>query len=250
MFDEIGGGLWLYDLDRRSTTRLTDGSRLAAYAIFTRDGREAVFRSPTGIFRQPLEGSATPVLISGTEPSEFPSGLSPDGTEVFYTKISTGSAGDIRAISLAGGKPRVLMSTPAYEGGAQVSPDGKWMVYVSNELGEFEVFLQPYPALNRRIQVSSSGGVHAAWNPRGGEIFYRSTDKLMSVRMVTTAAGPVLSPPSVLLSGRYAFGGGFTTPNYTVSADGDTFILVKEQSGAILNIVLNWFEELKRTSAR
>jgi hypothetical protein len=142
------------------------------------------------------------------------------------------------------------MSTPAYEGGAQVSPDGKWMVYVSNELGEFEVFLQPYPALNRRIQVSSSGGVHAAWNPRGGEIFYRSTDKLMSVRMVTTAAGPVLSPPSVLLSGRYAFGGGFTTPNYTVSADGDTFILVKEQSGAILNIVLNWFEELKRTSAR
>ena len=244
MFEEIGGGLWLFDLERRTLSRLTDGSTLAAFPLFTRDGSRVVFRSPAGLFSQPVDGSSKPAQIAGTEPSEFPTGFSIDGTELLYTKIAATTAGDIRAISLAGGKPRTLLSTSAYEGGAQLSPDGKWIVYVSNEIGSSEVFLQPYPAMDRRLQVSSSGGLHPVWNPKGGEIFYRSGDKMMSVRLTITPAGPELSPPVMLFSGRYAFGGGLTIPNYAVANDGNHFVVVKEQSGAHLNIVLNWFAEL------
>ena len=146
--------------------------------------------------------------------------------------------------------PRTVLSTPAYEGGAQLSPDGKWLVYVSNELGGSEVFLQPYPGMDRRLQVSSSGGLHPVWNPKGGEIFYRSGTRMMSVRLTTNPGGPSLSPPATLFSGRYAFGGGLTIPNYAVANDGDHFIVVKEQSGAHLNVVLNWFDELGAAEGR
>jgi len=244
MFEEMGGGLWLYDIERRTLSRLTDGSTLAAFPLFTRDGRTVVFRSPGGLFSQPVDGSLKPAQIGGTEASEFPTGFSTDGSELFYTKIAATTAGDIRAIALSGGTPRTVLSTPAYEGGAQLSPDGKWLVYVSNELGGSEVFLQPYPEMHRRLQVSSSGGLHPVWNPNGGEIFYRSGTRMMSVRMTMTPGGPSLSPPAMLFSGRYAFGGGLTIPNYAVANDGNHFIVVKEQSGAHLNVVLNWFDEL------
>jgi Tol biopolymer transport system component len=246
MFEELGGGLWIADLERKTTARLTDGSEIAGFPIFSRDERSVVFRSPTGVFRMPLDAGAKPVRIPGTQASEFPSGFTPDGNELIYTKLTQSTAGDIYAIPLVGGTPRVVLSTPAYEGGAQFSPDGQWMVYVSNELGASEIFLQPYPSLDRRFQVSSSGGLHPLWNPKGGEIFYRSGDKLMSVRLTVGPAGPVLAPPVPLFSGRYAFGGGLTIPNFAVTADGERFIFVKDQSGARLNVVLNWFEELAR----
>jgi hypothetical protein len=120
------------------------------------------------------------------------------------------------------------------------------MVYVSNELANSEIFLRPYPSLDRRYQVSSGGGIQPMWNPKGGEIFYRSGDSLMSVQMTMTPSGPSLTPPVALFSGRYAYGGGLTIPNYTVTADGDHFLMVKEQTGVRFNVVLNWFEELKR----
>jgi hypothetical protein len=69
--------------------------------------------------------------------------------------------------------------------------------------------------------------------------------EMMSVRLTDTPAGPGLTPPVELFSGRYAFGGGTTIPNFSVTSDRERFILVKE-SGASLNVVLNWFEELKR----
>jgi hypothetical protein len=245
MFEEMGGGLWLYDLERRTLGRLTDGTTLAAFPLFARDGRRVVFRSPTGMFVQPVDGSAKPAQIPGTEASEFPTGFSPDGADLLYTKIAATTAGDLRVIPFAGGASRTLLETPAYEGGAQLSPDGRWIVYVSNELGGSDVFIQPYPAMNQRYRVSSAGGLHPVWHPKGGEILYRSGDKMLSVKMTVTPGGPALAPPVVLFSGRYAFGGGLTIPNFALTPDGERFIFVKEQSGAHLNVVLNWFEELR-----
>jgi Tol biopolymer transport system component len=241
----MGGGLWTLDLERHTLARLTDGATLAAFPVFTGDGRRAVFRSQNGLFTQPLDGGAKPVQIEGSETNEYPNSISPDGTELIFTRISPTTGGDLFVIPLTGGKARVVIATPAYEGGGAISPDGHWIIYVSNDLGASEIFLQPYPALNQRYQVSASGGVHPVWNPKGGELFYRNGDKVMSVRMTVTATGPALAPPVPLFSGRYAYGGGLTIPNFTVSADGDRFILVKERSGASLNVVLNWFADLK-----
>ena len=246
LFEETGGGLWLYDLTRKTLSRLTDGSTLASFPLFTRDSREVVFRSPLALYRQPIDGSGRPVAIPGTGPSEFPSGFSLDGSEVIYQKLEAKSASDLLIIPFNGGKARTLLSTAAYEGGAQLSPDGQWLVYVSNELGGSEVFLQPYPAMNHRYQVSSGDGRQPVWNPQGGEILYRSANRMMSVRLTMTPSGPQLTSPVPLFSGRYAFGGGLTLPNFSINRDGSQFILVKDQGGAHLNVIFNWFSELDR----
>ena len=246
LFEEIGGALWVQDLERQSLARLTDGTTLAAFPILTRDGREAIYRSPGAMFRVPLDGSRKPTKIAGTQANEYPTGLTPDGTTLIYTRIAPNTAGDIYELPLAGGEPKLLVSTAAYEGGAQLSPDGKWLVYASNEGGSSEIFVQPYPALDRRIQVSSGGGVQPAWNPKGGEMVYRSGDKMMSVRLTATPAGPVLTPPVALFAGRAAYGGGLTIANFSVASDGDHFIVVRDQSGASVNVVFNWFDELAR----
>jgi hypothetical protein len=84
------------------------------------------------------------------------------------------------------------------------------------------------------------------WNPNGREIFYRSDDKMMVVS-VSAGAEPTLSEPKQLFERRYAFGGGLTIPNYDVSADGQRFVMVKEESNANrLNLVLDWFDELRK----
>ena len=93
--------------------------------------------------------------------------------------------------------------TPArseHEEYADMSPDGRWLVYVSNELGQNEIFVQAYPKADRRLQVSSAGGMHPTWNPKGGEIFYRLADDMLSVRMTVTLA--LLAPPVKLFSAR------------------------------------------------
>ena len=84
------------------------------------------------------------------------------------------------------------------------------------------------------------------WNPNGREIFYRSEDKMMVVS-VSAGAVPTLPDPTLLFEQPYAFGAGITIPNYDISADGQRFVMVKDESNATrLNVVLNWFEELKR----
>ena len=246
LFEEVGGGLWLHDLERRTLSRLTDGTTLAAFPIFTADGREVVFRSPSGMFRQSINGGATATRIDGSQPNEYPNGLTPDGRTLLYTRISSSTAGDLYEIPLVGGTPTSLVMTPAYEGAAQVSRDGKWLLYVSNERGTSEIFLQSYPTPTGRVQVSSGGGVQPAWSAKGGEIVYRNGDKLMSVRVTSGPDGPVLSPSVALFASRYAYGGGLTIPNYGVASDGDRFVFVKERAGGSVNVVLNWFEELKR----
>ena len=138
------------------------------------------------------------------------------------------------------------MNTAAYEGGARLSPDGRWLTYVSNESGQNEVYMRPFPGPDRRWQISTQGGTQAIWNPNGKEIFYRSANKMMVVE-VSTAPEVTLSPPRLLFEQRYAFGAGVTIANYDVSRDGQRFVMVKDESSAgRLNVVLNWFSDLAR----
>jgi Tol biopolymer transport system component len=231
----IGLGLWLFDPERRIESRMTDRALMASFPIFGPGGRDVIYRSTAALLRQPLDGSTRSTPIPGSGPNQMPTSVTPDGAKVLYIYIDPVTSGDVYEIPIEGGTPRAVVKTNAYEGGAQVSPDGKWIVYVSNELGPND----------RRVQVSSTGGIHPAWNPTGGEIFYRRGDDMMSVRVTFGAAGPVLAPPTKLFTGRYSFGGGLTMANYSVTPDGNNFLMIKDQPRAILNVVLNWLDEVK-----
>ena len=143
-----------------------------------------------------------------------------------------------------------FLRTPFAEGGAKFSPDGRWLAYVSDESGRAEVYVQPYPGPGGKWQISIEGGTEPIWNRNGRELFYRSGTKMMAVE-TTTQPSFSAGKPRVLFEGQYVlavFPGMDLT--YDVSADGQRFLMVKETGQATsptqINVVLNWFEELKR----
>jgi serine/threonine-protein kinase len=177
----------------------------------------------------------------------LPTAVSPDGQTLAYIETTAETNGDIYTLALQGDpQPRAIVKTSGYDGGGQFSPDGQWLAYVSNESGQFEVYVRPYPGPDRRVQVSTDGGTHLRWNRNGKELFYRNGNKMM---VVDVSASPDLrlSRPRVLFEQRYAFGSAQTVPNYDVSPDGERFVMVKDDSASgRINVVLNWDQELKR----
>jgi Tol biopolymer transport system component len=146
-------------------------------------------------------------------------------------------------------KAQPFLRTRFDESVPRFSPDGRWLAYISNESGQFEIYVQPYPGPGGEWQISTEGGTEPAWNPNGRELFYRSGDKMMTVD-IATQPGLAAGKPRLLFQGRYQLTQG-TSPNYDVSPDGQRFLMLKpsetEASAPTqINVVLNWFEELKR----
>jgi hypothetical protein len=108
------------------------------------------------------------------------------------------------------------------------------------------VYVQPFPGPGGKVQISTDGGTEPVWT-RNGELFYRNGDKMMAVEIATQ---PTLraGQPRLLFSGPYRGGG--ASANYDVTPDGQRFLMVKDSAQATtvtqINVVLNWFEELKR----
>ncbi len=130
---------------------------------------------------------------------------------------------------------------------SQFSPDGKWLAYVSNETGQQHVYFSPYPNPNVKWQVSGEeGGGQPVWSPDGRELFYISSDQMLvvSVQMEPSVS---LGKPRVLFEGSYVTSQfAFWKQYYDISPDGQRFVMVKEEGTSQINVVLNWFEELKR----
>jgi serine/threonine-protein kinase len=172
---------------------------------------------------------------------------------VFVEEVQTSANNDLMALPLESDVrvARPLVASMFNEWNGEVSPDGRWLAYQSNESGRYEIYVRPFPNVEAgRWQVSTAGGTRPLWSRDGRELFYFvSPGKVMAVsiqRGPTFAAGN----PQVLFEGRYA------APQvgrvYDVSPDGRRFLMLKEsESGAEaqppqLVVVLNWFEELKR----
>ena len=246
---QVGAGeVWVQDTARDTLTPLTTSDMLAAgFPVWTPDGNRILFRSATGIRWVETGASGRGEAIPGTSILDFPTAISSDGATLAFTRTgSADTSSDVYVLSLRGEpNPRPLIKTPAYEGGAQFSTDGRWVAYASNESGQFQVYVRPLPGLEQRSQVSTEGGTAPLWNRNGRELFYRSGNKMMAVD-VSATPGLTLSQPRLLFDQPYFFGGNITAANYDISPDGQWFVMIKEEPGASrLTVVLNWFEELK-----
>ena len=254
------GDLWIQDLARATFTRLTSKDAVTyGFPIWTPDGRRVVHRTPNGLRVQDADGSGQGQVIAGTSEFDFPGSVSADGETLVIMRSSQETSFDLYALPLRDpAQARPIVKTAAYEGGARLSPDGRWLTYVSNESGQNEVYLRPFPGPDRRWPISTQGGTQAIWNPNGKEIFYRSGNKMMVVD-VSTAPDVMLSPPRLLFEQRYAFGAGITIANYDVTRDGQRFLMIKDTAAtdqtatatpASMVVVLNWLEELKQRVPR
>ena len=245
---QVNGVLWILDADRDTFTRLTSEDTAGnSWPLWTTNGTRVVFRSRAGLRWIDADGGGLSQAIPNTSMADIPSSFSPDGETLALMRQSSAGASDIYVLSGRGESgARPLVSTPANEGGAQFSPDGHWMAYTSDESGESQVYVRPYPGPDRKWLVSTDGGTSVRWNSDGRELFYRNGDKMMVVA-VSTSHGLELSAPRLLFEQHYAFAGSMAMANYDVSPDGQRFVMIKGDSGSgRVNVVLNWFEELKR----
>jgi serine/threonine-protein kinase len=213
--------------------------------MWASDGQRIVARTAAGLTVYDADGSGRSQVIPGTSDVDYPSSMATDGDTLITQRSSQDTSFDIFTISLRDpSKVQPLVRTAAYEGGARISPDGKWLAYVSNESGQNEIYVRPFPGAGRRWSVSTTGGTQTMWNPSGRELLYRNGDKMMSVD-VSVSNELKLSQPRVLFEQRYAYGAGITVANYDLSRDGQRFLMVKDEAGAgRLNVVLNAFADL------
>ena len=140
----------------------------------------------------------------------------------------------------------MLLIRPTVGDCGLLSPNGKWLAYVSNESGRPEVYVDSYPGLKEKIAVSTEGGRRPQWSRDGRELFYRHGDALMAVS-VDTGTSFRAAKPRRLFAGPYR--GESQEPAFDVSPDSRRFLMIKSDDAATLrqiNVVLNWFEDLKR----
>ena len=196
------------------------------------------------------DGSAKTALLPAGQVNDFPSAPGPDADSIIAVRVQSETSGDIFLLSISGRfPPKPLLVTPAYEGGAQLSPDRKWLLYQSNELGQPEIYVRRYPSLDREWQVSEGGGVQARWSSTGREIYYRSGRHMMSVSFDARGTEPAFGKPKALFADEYEFGQNISIPNYDVTRDGRFIMLRRGAQGGSLRVVIHWTEELKRILA-
>jgi Tol biopolymer transport system component len=232
----------VHDLRRNAVERvLTQNAAANAFPIWLPDG-DIMYRSGVGIRVQNTDGGGPGRTLPGTTEFDYPISLTADGQTLVFQRSSPETSFDILTAPLNDpAKATPLLQTPAYEAGARPSPDGRWLVYVSNESGRNEVYVRPFGGAERRWQISTDGGSQPVWNPNGREIFYRITDRMMAVDITTIGADVHLSVPRQLFARPYAYGAGITIANYDISKDGQRFIMVRDDATVgRLRVVLNW----------
>ncbi len=250
VLDDLGGHAWTYDLARGTLTRLTFEAGGTNTVAWTRDGKRLAFNSgaPPNLFWQAADGSGKAERLTTSENQQNPISWSPDGQALGYMELDPATSWDVWVLRLSDRKAQPFLRTASYETVPQFSPDGRWLAYVSDESGRYEVYVQPYPGPGGKWQISTDGGTEPVWNPNGRELFYRIGPKMMAVD-ITTQPGFSAGKSRMLFEGPYPSLVA-TVPSYDVSPDGQRFLMLKasEQSQAItqINVVQNWSEELKR----
>jgi dipeptidyl aminopeptidase/acylaminoacyl peptidase len=244
---------WLYDFSRETLTRFTFGGSVNQNAVWTPDGKRIAFQSnkegPINIFWQLADGSGGLERLNTSEYTESPISWSPDGQLLAFIEITPTTGYDIWVLQMGDRKAQPFLRTPFLESAPRFSPDGHWLAYMSDESGHREIYVQPYPGPGGKWQISTEGGTEPVWNPNGRELFYRSGAKMMAVDIATQSSFSV-GKPKVLFEGPYEPTPA-TFPYYDVSPDGQRFLMLKPSESAQaaptqINVVLNWFEELKR----
>src|SRR5262249_55206969 len=165
--------VWVVDLDRGAPTRLTFGG-MNDYPVWTPDGHRVVYgvRAPKpGLYTVAADGGGQPELLLATETPPTPTSIAPDGRTLLY-----GANGRTMTLAIDGmrgtGEPRRLRESTTGERQAQISPDGKWVVFTSNESGNFEVYLMPFPGPGPKVRVSTQTGTAPRWNRNGRELLF------------------------------------------------------------------------------
>ena len=247
--DDAQDNIWVYDMARNTSSRLTFGESNDSFPTWTSDGTRVAFGWPLSWTLANGTGEAEVLVEDG---QLLPQAFSPDGDLLVFEDRTTGS--DIGMLALGGDRSTTLLLDGEFnERNASLSPDGRWIAYESNASGIVEVYVRPFPDVDAgQWQVSSGFGRWPVWNPTGKELFFRTFDHLVALAYQDN---PTFTPGAVTQL--------FDVTPYTresnrriaVAPTGERFLLLRSATGQTntedsgrpqITVVLNWHEELKR----
>jgi eukaryotic-like serine/threonine-protein kinase len=241
--------IWIYDLSRRSWTRLTtEGHNLEP--IWTPDDRRVLF-SNGDLFWRAADAIAPAERVLERDRAQYATAWTPDGKELLFMDDQPGDNTKFDIFAMRPGeKPHPLIATEHDERSAHVSPDGKWIAYDSDESGRQEVYVRRFPNVNEgKWTISTGGGRHPQWAPKARELYYALGSAIYAVPVETNGNSFVAGAPEMLFSGPFDL----LTTDYTLLPDGTRFIMVESDPNARptqIQVVLNWAEEVKRATTR
>ncbi len=251
--------IWVFDLEQHAGRQFTfskAGERANA-PLWTPDGTRLIYASgahASSLFWKAADGNgpeeslfASDLTNRAAAPMIWTTSISPDGRLLVFQRGDQRQF-DLWVLNLFGEKKAAPLLAGVFSRTyPQISPDGRWLAYTSNESGRPEIYVQPFPALGDKWLVSAGGGEEPRWARDGRQLFYRQADKMMAVDVQTTPAFKA-HVPRLLFEGIYARSNLWT--NYDVRAQG--FVMLKEENEAranqVLRVVLNWSDELKSSS--
>jgi eukaryotic-like serine/threonine-protein kinase len=243
------GQTWVMNLGTGVATQLTFRPQGNFNPIWSPDGQYVAYNKiGVGIYRKLATGAGDEEFLVASKTLAVPKSWSPDGKFIVYAQVNPGTGADLMAVPLDGDrKPFPVVQTTATEDQGQFSPDGHWLAYTSNESGQGEVYVIPFPPVSsgEKWLVSRGGGVQPRWRRNGKELFYISPDsKMMSVQ-VNTGAVFQSGTPHPLFDTDIVDTGIRTGPlSWDISADGNRFLIITPQSSnadtSSLTVVLNW----------
>ena len=249
--------VWVYDIARGVRTRLSSAPEIEARPVWSPAGDEVAFTSTRAgnydIFIRQADGSGEEKVLAATPLPEWLSDWSRDGKYLLYHLANPETGADLwyleRNEDGSGWEPHPFLQTPFAEAVPRFSPDGRYVAYVSNESGQNEVYVQPFPEGGRKVTVSSNGGTKVRWSRDGKELFYVEGQTLVAVSVSSGSSFSVglatrlFEHPGLIPGINYA--------PYDVSADGQRFILAEpvgegaEAPKPSIRVVQNWFAEFR-----
>jgi Tol biopolymer transport system component len=249
--------IWIYDLGRGTLARLTFQPGEDESPVWSPDGKYVAFSAslsdrPRSVLWKNADGSGAEDVIATSGFHTHLGSFTPDGRLLAYTNYESETRGDIWLLPLAEDrKPRPFLQTPFNEIDPKISPDGRWIAYVSDETGREEVYVQSLGGSGGKYQVSTDGGFGPLWARNGHELFYRKDTKVMAVT-VTTNPSFAASTPRTLFEGTYDI-----HPRregvWDIMPDGQHFLMVRptahESSQDQFRVVLNFSTEIQRQTS-
>ena len=247
--------IWIHDTARPLKSRITFGSEPQLFPKWMPSGNEIVFTSLQGgaidILRRSVDGSSEARKLVATELPEYPSDWTSDGAFFVYMTLHPTTGADIRYLKRNddgdGFESHTLLATPFIEGMPRLSPDGRFVAYVSNESGKDEIYVQTFPQGGGKYQVSVNGGSQARWSRDGKELYFVAGDQLMATAVSSGETRFATGPPELLF--RHASLNAYSSTNYDVAADG-RFVVVdplesKDDQLRRIHVVQNWLAEFE-----
>jgi serine/threonine-protein kinase len=259
--------IWIWDTARRTLSRLTVAPSDDMAPLWSTDGASVLYSSVRSgvpnIYRQRADGAGTADRLTESRRTQLLTSIGPNGRQLVIFSFTTGNEA-IAVVTLDGNRipvadeQTVVPSDANHRFGPEISPDGRWLAFQSNESGRFEVYVRPFPNVDAgRWQISSDGGTRAAWSRDGKELFYLDATGLLTAVRVTVSGNQFSAgAPRRILNTPYVAGlsaRGLDLRSYDVSPDGQRFLMVKDIAArpiaanpVPLVMVTGWLEELKQ----